>query len=167
MIIFLRILSFRLPNTGHALHLPIFIFQMLEVVIIYQVQLEMFVLIGLIPHYSKQIELFLTHLPHLIKQNLKYSTSVKAMMDFIDVGLISKCHKLVLRGSISRLQVSNIFNFLFYITYDTSYLYLTNHIVLKQYAKVHKMKLINDILRSEKTTKNWHKLASTLQKCST
>ena len=91
------------PNTGNALHLRIFIFQMLEVVTIYQVQLEMFVLIGLILHYSKQIESFLIHLPHLIKQNLKYSTSVKAMMDFIDVGLISKCHKLVLRGWISRL----------------------------------------------------------------
>ena len=95
---FLKHLSFRLTNTGHVLHLRIFTFQMLEVATIYQVQLEMFVLIGLIPHYSKQIESFLTHLPHLIKQNLRYSTSVKATMDFIDVGLISKCHKLVLRG---------------------------------------------------------------------
>ena len=95
--------SFSPTNTGHVLHLRIFTFQMLEVATIYQVQLEMFVLIGLIPHYSKQIESFLTHLPHLIKQNLRYSTSVKATMDFIDVGLISKCHKLVLRGWISRL----------------------------------------------------------------
>ena len=105
-------------------------FQMLEEATIFQVRLVMFALIGLTLRYSKPIEWFLTHHPHQIRQNLKYSTSVRVMMDFIDVGSTSKCRRHVPQDSISRLQVRKISISHFTLYYHQTLFHSSNQLIL-------------------------------------